>query len=165
MILMEANYGSLDQTIGDAWFPLNEQELPCNQTVTKSFFFNGVGFFCPWGRCSCLFMCLYTYISSSFSYAYMPTYFCISEIRSGAWIQGWGRVRWFFFLTLNEIILLLVHLEVDFHIHVLPFGKRFFSTKYAFYNAICLFTKNLHCTILHEWDRMIFVVLRSRPAY
>ena len=45
MILMEANYGSLDQTIGDAWFPLNEQELPCNQTVTKSFFFNGVGFF------------------------------------------------------------------------------------------------------------------------
>lgn len=37
MILMEANYGSLDQTIGDAWYSLND--LPPNEVVTKSFFF------------------------------------------------------------------------------------------------------------------------------
>lgn len=37
MILMEANYGSLDQTIGEAWYSLND--LPPNEVVTKSFFF------------------------------------------------------------------------------------------------------------------------------
>lgn len=45
MILMEANYGSLDQTIGEAWYSLND--LPPNEVVTKSFFFpkDGVIFF------------------------------------------------------------------------------------------------------------------------
>lgn len=42
---MEANYGSLDQTIGEAWYSLND--LPPNEVVTKSFFFpkDGVIFF------------------------------------------------------------------------------------------------------------------------
>ncbi|XP_062572187.1 cytosolic phospholipase A2-like [Saccostrea cucullata] len=39
MILMEANPGSLDQTIGDAWFPLNS--LSPTEITRKSFFFNG----------------------------------------------------------------------------------------------------------------------------
>lgn len=45
MILMEANYGSLDQTIGETSYSLND--LPPNEVVTKSFFFpkDGVNFF------------------------------------------------------------------------------------------------------------------------